>query len=144
MDVGPIELCVEAALQFVKRCSQRGKVSRVLKASSDKDEIAALNVRVDRVRGDLGLAGVAAILVSVFPLMVCFSCRTPPPQYSSRKGERRRYPRIACIRFWRCYVPTPVIEFGPKRVSRATLSTISPTYWKAVVPNSLVWICRRF
>ena len=86
MDVGPIELCVEAALQFVKRCSQRGKVSRVLKASSDKDEIAAMNARVDRVRGDLGLAGVGAILVSVFPLMVCFSCRTPPPQYSSRKG----------------------------------------------------------
>eukprot|EP00752_Nemacystus_decipiens_P003524 g3250.t1 len=61
LDIAPIEGCVEAALKFVDRCSQRGKVSRVLKASSDKDEIAALNARVDRVTSGLGLAGVAVL-----------------------------------------------------------------------------------
>lgn len=83
MDVGPIEGCVEAALQFVERCSHRGKVSRVLKASSDKDDISVLNARVDRVTGSLGLAGMAvlegkaddmkAMLVSVFPFGCSFS-----------------------------------------------------------------------
>ena len=48
MDVVPIEGCVEAALELVDRCSRRGKVSRVLKASSIKEEITGLNARVDR------------------------------------------------------------------------------------------------
>lgn len=61
IDVDPVEGCVEGALEFVERCSQRGKVSRVLKASGDKDEIAALNTRMDRATGDLGLVGIAVL-----------------------------------------------------------------------------------
>lgn len=61
MNVTPLEDCVEATLKFVERCSRRGRVSRVLKASSDRDEIAGLNAVVDRLTGDLGLAGIAVL-----------------------------------------------------------------------------------
>lgn len=61
MDVSPLENCVEAIRKFVERCSRRGKVSRVFKASSDRDEIAGLNASVDRLMGDLGLAGIAVL-----------------------------------------------------------------------------------
>ena len=41
MDVAPVEVegCVEAALRLAERCNQQGKVSRVLKSSSEKAEI---------------------------------------------------------------------------------------------------------
>ncbi|CAM9897766.1 unnamed protein product [Ectocarpus fasciculatus] len=61
VDVAPLKDCVEAAKKFAERCSRRGKVSRVLKASSDKSEIAGLNSRVDRLTADLGLAGIAIL-----------------------------------------------------------------------------------
>lgn len=61
MDVTPFEDCVKAVWSLVKRCSRRGKVSRLLNASSDNDEIAGLNTRVDRLTGDLGLAGIAIL-----------------------------------------------------------------------------------
>ena len=61
MDVTPLEDCVEAVGELVKRCTGRGRVSRVLKASSDKDDIAGLNARIDSVAGDLSLAGVAIL-----------------------------------------------------------------------------------
>eukprot|EP00752_Nemacystus_decipiens_P012273 g10879.t1 len=61
MDVTPLEDCVKGVWMFVERCSRRGRVSRVLKASGDKDEIAGLNARVDRLTGDLGLAGIAVL-----------------------------------------------------------------------------------
>lgn len=61
VDVTPLVDCVEAARKFVERFSRRGKVSRVLKASSDRDEIAALNASIDRLAADLGLAGIAAL-----------------------------------------------------------------------------------
>lgn len=61
LNVTPLKDCIEAAGKFAERCSQRGKLWRVLKASSDKDELAALNARVDRLTGDLGLAGIATV-----------------------------------------------------------------------------------
>lgn len=61
VDVAPLKDCVEAAKKFAERCSRRGKVSRVLKASKDKSEIAGLNSRVDRLTADLGLAGMAIL-----------------------------------------------------------------------------------
>lgn len=61
MDVTPLEDCVGAVWKFVERCSRRGKISRVLKASSDKDKITELNARVDRLTGDLGLTGIASM-----------------------------------------------------------------------------------
>ena len=87
MDVAAVEDCVEATLKFIERCNRRGKVSRVLSASSDKDVIAALKTRVDNLTGDLGLAGIAVLekaynmattLVSI-PLGVRFSYRSPSP-----------------------------------------------------------------
>lgn len=62
MDVVPLEDCVGTAVwEFVERCSRRSRVWRVLKASSDKDEITRLNARVGRLTGDLGLAGIAVV-----------------------------------------------------------------------------------
>lgn len=61
MDITPLVDCIETARKFVERCSRRSKVSRVLKASSDKEEIAGLNARVDRLTGDLGLIGIATL-----------------------------------------------------------------------------------
>ncbi|CAM9494876.1 unnamed protein product [Ectocarpus sp. 13 AM-2016] len=60
-DVAPLKDCVEAAKNFAERCRRRSKVSRVLKASSDKSEIAGLNSSVDRLTTDLGLAGIAVL-----------------------------------------------------------------------------------
>lgn len=64
----PLEECVETALKFVDRCSRRGKVSRVLRASSVKAELAGLNERVDRLTADLGLSGIATVLGEVAEL----------------------------------------------------------------------------
>ncbi|CAN0075431.1 unnamed protein product [Scytosiphon promiscuus] len=61
MVVTPLEDCMEEVENFTRRCSRRGKLSRVLKASSDKDEIAELNARLNRLTGDLGLAGIATL-----------------------------------------------------------------------------------
>ena len=61
MDVTPLEGSVKDVSNFVERCCRRGRVTRVLKASSDKDEIARLNAHVGRLTGDLGLAGIAVI-----------------------------------------------------------------------------------
>lgn len=87
MDITPLEDCVEAAGEFVERCRRRGKVSGVLKASSEKEELAGLHARVDRVAGDLGLSGIAivegkadglkAMLVSVVGVLVVPLSFTP-------------------------------------------------------------------
>ncbi|CAN0397289.1 unnamed protein product [Pylaiella littoralis] len=62
MDVTPLVDCVEDARKFVERCgSRRHQVSNFMKASSDVGEIAGLNARVDRLTGDLRLAGVAVL-----------------------------------------------------------------------------------
>lgn len=62
MDVAPLADCVGGVEKFVGRCSRRGRISRVLKASSDREEIAKLNARVDQLSGDLGLAGIATLV----------------------------------------------------------------------------------
>lgn len=62
LDVTPLKDCIDAARTFTERCSQRRKLWRVLKASSDKDELATLNARVDRLAGDLSLAGIVTVL----------------------------------------------------------------------------------
>ncbi|CAM9689674.1 unnamed protein product, partial [Laminaria digitata] len=63
MDVTPLEECVEDVRNLVERCSiWRNKVLVALKASSDKDEIAELNARVDRLTGDLGLTGITTLV----------------------------------------------------------------------------------
>lgn len=82
MDIAPLVDCVEAAQDFVQRCSRRGHRSRVFKASSDKDEIAGLNARVDRLRGDLNLGGIAAIHKNTDDMMAmlvsCARCLACP------------------------------------------------------------------
>ena len=52
---------------------KRGRVSRVLKASHDKAEIARLNTSLDRLSGDLGLAGIATVDIQAG----CFSLAPP-------------------------------------------------------------------
>lgn len=64
MDMTPLKTCVEAVETFVELCgssSRRARFVRFLKASSDKDEISGLNARVDRLTGDLGLAGIVIV-----------------------------------------------------------------------------------
>ena len=113
IDVTPLDDCVKAVWKFVERGSRRGRVSRLLKASSDKDEIAALNARVDRLTGDLGLAGVAilegkadnmkAMLVSFPPPTKCFS-RTPTLLSTSHRRYREFRELVqVCDRFYIYY-----------------------------------------
>eukprot|EP00903_Cladosiphon_okamuranus_P014799 g13708.t1 len=61
LDVAPLEDCIRAVEKFVGRCARRGVVSRVLKASSDKDEILRLKERLRDLEGDLSLAGIAML-----------------------------------------------------------------------------------
>lgn len=61
IDLTPLKDCVDAVEKLVERCKGRGRVERTLKASGDKDEIAGLNALIDRVAGDLGLAGIAVL-----------------------------------------------------------------------------------
>lgn len=60
-DVTPLEDCLKDVRGVVERCSRRGRFSRAVKASSDKDDIAQLNARIDRLAGDLGLASNAIL-----------------------------------------------------------------------------------
>lgn len=60
-DVTPLEDCLKDVRRVVERCSRRGRFSRAVKASSDKDDIAQLNARIDRLAGDLGLASNAIL-----------------------------------------------------------------------------------
>lgn len=56
-DLTPVKDCVEAVRAVVERYSRRSKFLRIMKASSDMDDIAKLNARIDRVTVDLGLVG---------------------------------------------------------------------------------------
>lgn len=61
MDLQPLEDCVKDVGGVVERCSRRGRIARVVKASGDKADIAELNARIDRLAGDLGLASTAIL-----------------------------------------------------------------------------------
>ncbi|CAM9940537.1 unnamed protein product, partial [Ectocarpus fasciculatus] len=61
MDVTPVEKCLEAAGELVERCGGRGKMTRVLNASSDKEEIARMKADIRDLEVDLSLAGVAIL-----------------------------------------------------------------------------------
>lgn len=61
IDVTPLTKCVKDVEAVVERCGRRGRIRRVVKASSDKDDIAQLNARVDRLAGDMGLASHAVL-----------------------------------------------------------------------------------
>lgn len=88
IDVTPLVNCVEEVENVVRRCSRRGRLLGALKASSDRDDIAGLNARVDRLTGDLGLAGIA-ILVSYFgcSYMSLLSCGFLCENKASRAGR---------------------------------------------------------
>ena len=78
IDVAPLEDCMKDVRGVVERSSRRGRFSRVVKASSDKDDIAQLNARIDRLAGDLGLASNAILERKVDELsekLVSFSRR---------------------------------------------------------------------
>lgn len=64
MDVTPLKNCVEEVATFVELCvtrNRRGRLRRFLKASDDKDKIARLNARIDRLTGDLQLEGIVTV-----------------------------------------------------------------------------------
>lgn len=61
LNATPLTECVNAFGAFVERCIRRGMVSRVLKATHDKDEIAGLKQRLEDLEGDLRLAGIATV-----------------------------------------------------------------------------------
>ncbi|CAN0402751.1 unnamed protein product, partial [Ectocarpus sp. 8 AP-2014] len=61
LDVAPLEDCIRAAAALVEHCGRRGKLLRVLKASSDRGEIAALNTRIRALESDIGLAGITVV-----------------------------------------------------------------------------------
>lgn len=69
-DVAPLDDCLREVAKFVERCGRRGRVSRVLKASHDKAEIARFNASLDRLAGDLGLAGIATVEQKVDTILV--------------------------------------------------------------------------
>lgn len=60
-DVAPLEDCIRAAGALVEHCGRRGKLLRVVKASSDRGEIAALNARIRALESDMGLAGITVV-----------------------------------------------------------------------------------
>ena len=61
IDLSPLEGCVQAVGDLVRHCGRRGCYRRCVKASGDRDEIAGLNARIDRLTGDLGLVGIAVL-----------------------------------------------------------------------------------
>ncbi|CAM9514954.1 unnamed protein product [Ectocarpus sp. 8 AP-2014] len=66
--VTPLKDCVVAAEKFAERCKKRRMIWKIVKTFSVKDELAALNARIDRLVGDLGLAGIATVLGEVADL----------------------------------------------------------------------------
>lgn len=72
MDVTPLESCIKDAEKLIERCSRRGWCGRCTKASSDKDEIAALIARVNGLAADLNLAGMVTIERDVKTILVSF------------------------------------------------------------------------
>ncbi|CBJ27327.1 conserved unknown protein [Ectocarpus siliculosus] len=68
LDVTPLKDCVVVAEKFAERCKKRRMRWEIVKAFSVKDELATLNARIDRLVGDLGLAGIATVLGEVADL----------------------------------------------------------------------------
>lgn len=69
-DVAPLDACLKEVAKCIEHCGKRGRVSRVLKASHDKAEIARLNASLDRLSGDLGLAGIATVEQKIDTILV--------------------------------------------------------------------------
>lgn len=61
INVEPLVKRVEEVERLVERCGRRGIFMRVLKAESDKAEIAKLHARIGDLTGDMGLAGIASV-----------------------------------------------------------------------------------
>lgn len=72
ISVAPLESYINAAEELLERCSRRGWCGRCTKASSDKDEIAALNARVDSLTGDLSLSGIVTLERVMTAILVSF------------------------------------------------------------------------
>lgn len=69
-NVAPLDACLKEVAKCVERCGQRGRLSRVMKASHDKAEIARLNASLDRLSGDIGLASIATVEQKVDTILV--------------------------------------------------------------------------
>lgn len=81
-NVAPLDACVKEVAKCIERCGKRGRVSRVLKAAHDKAEMARLNASLDRLSGDMGLAGIATVEQKVDTILVsqvgqCIGDSTP-------------------------------------------------------------------
>lgn len=91
LDVGPLVDCIDAVEKVVGRCSRRGLVSRVLKASSDKDEILRLKERIGDLEGDLSLAGIAMLVGG--GVLSCLRCTA---SYAIAAGTSRKMAISSC------------------------------------------------
>lgn len=65
IDVFRLEECIKMVDKLVSACSERGKLSRVLKAKEVDREISDLNVRIDSLTSDMGLVVGATAIVKI-------------------------------------------------------------------------------
>ena len=70
MNLKPLEDCLGETAKVVKRCGERNRVTRILKAGNDRCDIEKMNVRMDRLVIDMGLSGIIAALVSIFEALL--------------------------------------------------------------------------
>lgn len=61
VDLGPLVARIEEVEKLVERYSRRGRISRLIKASTDKGEISELHARIGELTDDMGLAGILAV-----------------------------------------------------------------------------------
>lgn len=73
-DVTPLQNCVEAVEAFVELRGRNSRSGHDLN-SDDKGEIAGLNARVDRLPGDLQLAGIATMEVKIAKVCIDYCSR---------------------------------------------------------------------
>ncbi|CAM9267893.1 unnamed protein product [Ectocarpus fasciculatus] len=76
IDVFHLEQCINTVGKLVDACSERGKVSRVFKAKEVDREINGLNVRLDSLTSDMGLAGVATAIVKIDKIAASVDAQT--------------------------------------------------------------------
>lgn len=84
-DVTPLKNCVDAVEAFVKLCGRGDRLGSLVKACNDKNEIAGLHARIDRLAGDLQLAGIVPLEEK--DVEVCFVGYT---MRCAQKGSKRK------------------------------------------------------
>ena len=66
LDVTPLEDILRETTDVIKRCGGGKGMRRVLRATRDKNEIQSLNIRLNQLGIDMGLAATIGTLVSIW------------------------------------------------------------------------------